>query len=131
MNATGIGPISGTERPVTRALGQQCPVSWLCPTAPVLKVGETAVVHMNTPTPEPGSHWTYRTREEVITMASDDDVLAFAEEIDPELAKILADIRDYCEIMPPEEALDLIDKCRMVVSVCRDLGRLDGGAVEH
>jgi actin-like ATPase involved in cell morphogenesis len=64
-------------------------------------------------------------------MASDDDVLAFAEEIDPELAKILADIRDYCETVPPEEALDLIDKCRMVVSVCRDLGRLDGGAVEH
>ncbi|CAM5574450.1 hypothetical protein [Streptomyces coeruleorubidus] len=61
-------------------------------------------------------------------MASDDEELAFAEEIDPKLAKILAEIRDYCETMPPEEALDLIEKCRMVVSVCRDIGRLDDGA---
>ncbi|MGW2720326.1 hypothetical protein [Streptomyces sp. NPDC001492] len=58
-------------------------------------------------------------------MAIGDEELAFSEEIDPELAKILAEIREYCETMPPEEALDLIDKCRLVVSVCRDLGRLD------
>ena len=60
-----------------------------------------------------------------MTMAIGDEELAFPEEIDPELAKILAEIREYCETMPPEEALDLIDKCRLVVSVCRDLGRLD------
>ncbi|MDO0937148.1 hypothetical protein QQY66_37555 [Streptomyces sp. DG2A-72] len=60
-------------------------------------------------------------------MASDDEELAFAE-IDPELAQILAEIRQYCQTMPPEDALDLIDKCRMVVAVCRDLRRLDGGA---
>ncbi|MFJ8464178.1 hypothetical protein [Streptomyces swartbergensis] len=40
-------------------------------------------------------------------MASEDEGLVFAEEIDPALAKILADIRDYCEAAPPEEALDL------------------------
>lgn len=64
--------------------------------------------------------------EEVITMASDDEELAFAEEIDPELAQILAEISQYCDTMPQEDALDLIDKCRMT-SVCRDLARLDGG----
>lgn len=64
-------------------------------------------------------------------MASDEEELALAGEIDPELAKILAEVREYCETMPPEEALDLIDKCRMVVAVCRDLGRLDGGAAER
>ncbi|WP_151484363.1 hypothetical protein [Streptomyces albicerus] len=57
-------------------------------------------------------------------MTSDEE-LAFAEEIDADLAKILADLRDYCETIPPEEALDLIDKCKMVVSVCRDLWRLE------
>lgn len=60
-------------------------------------------------------------------MASDDEELAFAEEIDPALAQILAEISQYCDTMPQEDALDLIDKCRMVVSVCRDLARLDGG----
>ncbi|MFE6623290.1 hypothetical protein [Streptomyces sp. NPDC057740] len=64
-------------------------------------------------------------------MASEDEGIAFAEEIDPELAKILAEICEYCETMPPEEALDLIDKCRLVVSVCRDLGRLDDGAADY
>ena len=64
-------------------------------------------------------------------MAGDDEELAFAEEIGPELAEILAEIREYCETMPPEEALDLIDKCRMVVAVCRDLGRLDDGAADQ
>ncbi|MFE1462548.1 hypothetical protein ACFW6M_15810 [Streptomyces nigra] len=42
---------------------------------------------------------------------------AFAEQIDPNLAQVLAEIRQYCDTMPPEGALDLIDKCRMVVSV--------------
>ncbi|MDO0911115.1 hypothetical protein QQM39_09690 [Streptomyces sp. DT2A-34] len=63
-------------------------------------------------------------------MTSDEE-LAFAEEIDPDLAQILAEIRQYCDTMPPEDALDLIDKCRMVVSVCRDLGRLDSGAADR
>ncbi|MDO0937171.1 hypothetical protein QQY66_37675 [Streptomyces sp. DG2A-72] len=45
-------------------------------------------------------------------MASDDEELSFAAEIDPELAKILAEICEYCETMPPEEALDLINKGR-------------------
>lgn len=70
-------------------------------------------------------------REEVITMASDDEELAFAEEIDPELSEILAEIREYCESMPPEEALDLIDKCRMVVAFYRDLWQLDDDAADH
>ncbi|MDO0914586.1 hypothetical protein QQM39_28265 [Streptomyces sp. DT2A-34] len=64
-------------------------------------------------------------------MASEDEGLAFAEEIDPALAKTLAEIRDYCESVPPEEALDLIDKCRMVVALYRDLWQLDGGAADH
>ncbi|WP_149831027.1 hypothetical protein [Streptomyces tailanensis] len=64
-------------------------------------------------------------------MASEDKGLAFTEEIDPALAKILGDIRDYCETVPPEEALDLIDKCRMVVALYRDLWQMDGGAADH
>ncbi|WP_330354502.1 hypothetical protein [Streptomyces chartreusis] len=64
-------------------------------------------------------------------MASDDEELALAEGIDPELANILAEIREYCETMPPEEALDLIDKCRMVVALYRDLGRLDSDAADQ
>jgi len=64
-------------------------------------------------------------------MARGDEEIAFAEQIDPELAKILADIRDYCESMPPEDALDLIDKCRMVVALYRDLWRLDSNQADH
>ncbi|WP_159042726.1 hypothetical protein [Streptomyces curacoi] len=64
-------------------------------------------------------------------MASEDEGLAFAEEIDPALAKILADIRDYCDTAPPEEALDLIDKCRMVVAFYRDLWQLEGGPADQ
>ncbi|WP_159058810.1 hypothetical protein [Streptomyces caeruleatus] len=64
-------------------------------------------------------------------MAGDDKELTFAEEIDPDLAKILAEIREYCETMPPEEALDLIDKCRMVVALYRDLWQLDGDAADQ
>jgi hypothetical protein len=64
-------------------------------------------------------------------MASDDEAPAFAEEIDPELAKILAEIREYCETMPPKEALDLIDKCRMVVALYRDLWHLGDGAADQ
>ncbi|MFC8244013.1 hypothetical protein [Streptomyces chartreusis] len=60
-------------------------------------------------------------------MASNDEELAFAGEIDPELAEI----REYCETMPPEEALDLIDKCRMVVALYRDLWQLDGRAADR
>lgn len=58
-------------------------------------------------------------------MASEGEGLAFAEELDPALAKILADTRDYCETAPREEALDLIDKCRMMVALYRDLCQLD------
>ncbi|MFE6623292.1 hypothetical protein ACFZBP_14935 [Streptomyces sp. NPDC008086] len=64
-------------------------------------------------------------------MDSEDQGLGFAEEIDPALAKILGDIRDYCETAPPEEALDLIDKCRMVVALYRDLRQLDGGVADQ
>lgn len=64
-------------------------------------------------------------------MATEDEGIAFAEEIDPALAKILADIRDYCESVPAEEALDLIDQCRMVVALYRDLWQLDDGAADQ
>lgn len=69
-----------------------------------------------------GAHTGITTPRKLIT-------IALAEEIDPALAKILADIRDYSA--RPRKALDLIDKCRMVVALYRDLWQLDGGAADH
>ncbi|MFF9211908.1 hypothetical protein [Streptomyces sp. NPDC014791] len=64
-------------------------------------------------------------------MANEDEGIAFTEEIDPALAKILAALRDYCESVPAEEALDLIGQCRMVVALYRDLRQLDDGAADQ